>query len=220
MNYNYVGSVADRLMKFRSSLASTEEINENLFNAISIYIPKSLAEAQFASGAYDASAVTADNSALIIVTADNYASVLASTGGLYGQWLPIFRDGANLDVTLYCIVFDDTGFAPTLGANAIEWAPLTKAFKEVYFASYFKCLFSEHYDGKKVESDPAEATDYDDSNYFDMALCMSALCEGEATLSMFLNEVHVDVFKEGEADTNACKVMSLERGTETGKGAT
>ena len=32
MNYNYVGSVAERLMKFRSSLASTEEINENLFN--------------------------------------------------------------------------------------------------------------------------------------------------------------------------------------------
>lgn len=215
MNYNYVGSVAERLMKFRSSLASTEEINENLFNAISIYIPKSLAEAQFASGAYDASAVTADESALIIVTADNYADVLASTGGLYGQWLPIFNDGANLDVTLYCIVFDDTGFAPTLGANAIEWAPLTKAFKEVYFASYFKCLFSEHYDGKKVESDPAQATDYDDSNYFDMALCMSALCEGEATLSMFLNEVHVDVFKEGATDTNACKVMSLARGTET-----
>lgn len=215
MNYNYVGSVAERLMKFRSSLASTEEINENLFNAISIYIPKSLAEAQFANGAYDASAVTADESAVIIVNVDNYAKVLASTGGLYGQWLPIFRDGANLDVTLYCIVFDDTNFVPTLGANAIEWAPLSKAFKEVYFISYIKCLFSEHYDGKKVESDPAKETDYDDSNYFDMALCLSALCEGEATLSMFLCEVHDEVYKEGAVDPNVNKTMSLTRGAET-----
>lgn len=215
MNYNYIGSVAERLMKFRSSLASTEEINENLFNAVSIYIPKSLASAQFADGAYDAGAVTADESAVIIVTADNYNKVLASTGGLYGQWLPIFRDGTNLDVTLYCIVFDDTGFAPTVGASAIEWAPLSKAFKELYFISYFKCLFSEHYDGSKVESDPAEATDYDDSNYFDMALCLSALCEGEATLSMYLCEVHNKVFKEGEADPNVDKMMSLSRGDET-----
>ena len=215
MNYNYVGSVAERLMKFRSSLASTEEINENLFNAISIYIPKSIATAQFAGGAYDPSEVTASKFAVIPVTADNYADVFESTGALYAQWLPIFNDGSNLAVTLYCIIFDDTGFAPTLGATAIEWAPLTKAFKELYFISYFKCLFSEHYDGTKVEHDPAEAGDYDDSNYFDLALCLSTLCEGEPTLSMFLCEVHVTVFEDGSADTNECKVLSYERGDET-----
>lgn len=215
MNYNYIGSVAERLMKFRSSLASTEEVNENLFNAISIYIPKSIATAQFDAGAYDANEVTATTFAVITVTADNYTSVLESTGALYSQWLPIFRDGSNLDVTLYCIVFDDTGFSPTLGATSISWAPLSKAFKELYFISYFKCLLSEHYDGSKVEHDPAEAGDYDDSNYFDLALCLSALCEGEATLSMFLCEAHLEVFEDGSADANACKVMSHTRGDET-----
>ena len=132
MNLNYVGSVAERFMKFRSALASTEEIDENLFNALSIYIPKSLATAQFESGAYDGSKVTADKFAVITVTVDNYANVLKNTGALYAQWLPIFNDGTNLAVTLYCIVFDDTSFSPTLGAGAISWSPLTKAFKELY----------------------------------------------------------------------------------------
>ena len=142
MNLNYVGSVAERFMKFRSALASTEEIDENLFNALSIYIPKSLATAQFESGAYDGSEVTADKFAVITVTVDNYADVLKNTGALYAQWLPIFNDGTNLAVTLYCIVFDDTTFSPTLGAGAISWSPLTKAFKELYFISYLKFMFS------------------------------------------------------------------------------
>lgn len=215
MNLNYVGSVAERFMKFRSALASTEEIDENLFNALSIYIPKSLATAQFASDAYDASEVTADKFAVITVTVDNYLDVLESTGALYTQWLPIFNDGTNTAVTLYCIVFDDTSFSPTLGAGTISWSPLSKAFKELYFISYLKFMFSEHYDGSAVTHDPAEAGDYDDSNYFDMCLCLSALCEGEATLSYFMCEAHLEVFEEGEADANACKVMSQTRGDET-----
>ena len=215
MNLNYIGSVAERFMKFRSALASTEEIDENLFNALSIYIPKSLALAQFNSNAYDASAVTATNYAVIAVNVDNYTEVLDSAGALYAQWLPIFRDGTNFAVTLYCIVFDDTSFSPTLGAGAITWAPLTKAFNELYFISYFKFMFSEHYDGAKVVSDPVADTDYDDENYFDFCLCLSSLCEGEATLSFFLCEAHLDVYAEGGADTNVCKVMSQERGTET-----
>lgn len=215
MNLNYVGSVAERLMKFRSSLKATETVDEDLFNAISIYIPKSLASRQFVADAYDATEVTADKYAVITVTVDNYSTVLLSTGALYGQWLPIFNDGANLAVTLYCIVFDDTSFAPTLGANGLDWSPLTKAFKDLYFISYFKTLFSEHYDGTKVESDPSVETDYDDSNYFDLALCLSTLCEGETTLSMYLAEVHVTVFEEGGADTNVAKFMSQTRGDET-----
>ena len=50
MNLNYVGSVAERFMKFRSALASTEEIDENLFNALSIYRPKSLGAAPVERG--------------------------------------------------------------------------------------------------------------------------------------------------------------------------
>lgn len=214
MNINYVGSVAERFMKFRSRLAETEGVAEDLFNAISIYVPKSLAERNLASASYDPTAVTAENCAVIAVTVDNYKDVLAEGGALLIQWLPVFNDGTNFAVTLYVIVFDDTGFAPTATAGALTWSPLSKAFNELYFISLFKVMFSEHYDGSKVESDPAQATDYDDSNYFDMALCLSYLCEVESTLSWFLAEIKVAVY-DGATDTNACKIQSLTRGDET-----
>ena len=88
MNLNYVGSVAERFMKFRSRLAETEGVAEDLFNAISIYVPKSLAEANLASDSYDPTAVTADTYAVIAVTVDNYKDVLAEGGALLSQWLP------------------------------------------------------------------------------------------------------------------------------------
>lgn len=207
MNLNYVGSVAERFMKFRSSLAETEGVAENLFNAVSIYVPKSLAEAQLASGSYTPAEVTADKFAVITVTVDNYKEVLAEGSPLLTQWLPVFNDGANMAVTLYVIVFDDTGFAPTLTEGGISWSPLSKAFNELYFISFFKTMFSEHYNGKVVESE------YDDSNYFDMALALSALCETESTLSFDLCEVHIDVAES--TDLNACKIQTLTRGDET-----
>ena len=125
---------------------------------------------------------------------------------MLSQWLPVFNDGTNSAVTLYIIVFDDTSFAPTVTANALTWQPLTKAFNELYFISFFKTLFSEHYDGKKVTTEPAADTDYDDSNYFDMALCLSYLCEMESTLSFDLIELKVAV--PNGSDTNICKIMS------------
>ena len=206
MNLNYVGSVAERFMKFRSTLKTEENVENNLFNAVSIYVPKSLAAANLASGSYTPSEVTADKYAVIAVTVDNYTSVLAVGSVLLSQWLRVFNDGTNSAVTLYIIVFDDTGFSPTVTASALTWQPLTKAFNELYFISFFKTLFSEHYDGSKVESEPAAATDYDDSNYFDMALCLSYLCEMESTLSFDLIELKVAV-PDG-SDTNICKIMS------------
>ena len=214
MNINYIGSVAERFMQFRSRLAETEGVAENLFNAISIYVPKSLAQAQLSAEAYDPTTVTATNYAVIPVTVDNYKDVLADGSPLLSQWLPVFNDGTNFDVKLYVIVFDDTGFAPTVTAGAITWQPLTKAFNELYFISLFKTMFSEHYDGSKVEHDPAEAGDYDDSNYFDMALCLSYQCELESTLSWALLETKIVVY-DGVTDTNACKIQSQTRGAET-----
>lgn len=206
MNLNYVGSVAEKFMKFRSTLKTEENVENNLFNAVSIYVPKSLAAANLASGSYTPSEVTADKYAVIAVTVDNYTSVLAAGSVLLSQWLPVFNDGTNSAVTLYIIVFDDTSFAPTVTANALTWQPLTKAFNELYFISFFKTLFSEHYDGSKVTTEPAAASDYDDSNYFDMALCLSYLCEMESTLSFDLIELKVAV-PDG-SDTNICKIMS------------
>lgn len=215
MNLNYVGSVAERFMKFRSSLATEENISENIFNAISIYVPKSLASANLADGSYNPDDITATKYGVIAVNVDNYNKVFKAGGALLSQWLPIFNDGTNSAVTLYVIIFDDTSFTPTVTANGIVWNPLSKAFNELYFISFFKTMFSEHYDGSVVEHEPAEEGDYDDSNYFDMALCLAQLCEAESTLSFNLCEVHVTVPEEGAEDTNACKVMTQTRGEET-----
>lgn len=211
MNLNYVGSVAERFMKFRSTLQTEEDVTSNLFNAVSIYVPKSLAQANLASDSYTPSEVTADKYAVIPVTVDNYKSVLSDGSALLSQWIPVFNDGTNSAVTLYIIVFDDTGFAPTVTQGAVTWSPLTKAFNELYFISFFKTMFSEHYNGSKVV-DGSNA--YDDSNYFDMALALSYQCELESTLSFDLIEVNVDV-PESDTDPNACKVMTLTRGDET-----
>lgn len=215
MNINYVGSVAERFMKFRSTLKTEEDVTENLFNAVSVYVPKSLASANLASGSYTPSEVTPAKYAVIPVTVDNYASVFAEGSEMLSQWLPVFNDGTNGDITLYLIIFDDENFAPTVTAKGIVWEPLSKAFKELYFISFFKTMFSEHYDGSKVESDPSAETDYDDSNYFDMALALSALCEAEATLSVALIEAKIAVPEEGSADGNACKILTKTRGEET-----
>ena len=211
MNLNYVGSVAERYMQFRSRLSETEGVAEDLFNAISIYVPKSLAQAQFSAEAYDPTAVTPDNYAVIAVTVDNYKDVLADGSVLLSQWLPVFNDGTNFAVKLYLIIFDDTNFAPTLTAGAITWQPLTKAFNDLYFISVFKTMFSEHYDGSKVTGTSA---DYDDSNYFDMALCLAYQCELESTLSWALLAVKGTVY-DRVTDTNACFIQSLTKGDET-----
>ena len=217
-NLNYVGSVAERYMKFRSSLSTEENVSENLFDAVSIYLPKSLAGNNLAEGTYTPSEVTAEKYAVIPVTVDNYREVLKATGALLSQWTPVFNDGANVSVTLYVIIFDDADFAPVLGAQAIEWSPLSKAFNELYFISFFKTMFSEHYDGTKVESDPAQETDYDDSNYFDMALCLSNLCKNESTLSFDLCEIAVTVPET--TDTNTTLIMSKTRAEEEASATT
>ena len=212
-NLNYIGSVAERFMKFRSSLLTEENISENLFNAVSIYLPKSLASNNLADGSYDPAEITAEKYAVVKVTADNFREELKDTGSLLSQWTPVFNDGANVAVTLYIIIFDDTGFAPTLGAQSIAWSPLSKAFNELYFISFFKTMFSEHYDGSKVTHDPAEAGDYDDSNYFDMVMCLSNLCKNESTLSLCLCEVKVTVPVDS-TDPNICKILTEERADE------
>ena len=213
MNLNYVGSVAERFFKFRSRLQVTEGVAEDLFNAVSIYVPKSLAKANLSAEAYEESSVDAEHYAVIAVNVDNYTDVLASGSVLLSQWLPVFNDGTNFNVKLYVIVFDDTGFTPSLTAGAITWQPLTKAFNELYFISLFKVMFSEHYDGKKVATE--QETDYDDSNYFDMALCLAYLCETESNLSWALLEAKIDVLnKASDTDENPCKIQSITKGDE------
>jgi hypothetical protein len=211
MNLNYVGSVAERFMKFRSTLATEENVSENLFNALSIYVPKSLASANINSEALDPTTVTADNYAVIAVTVDNYKTVLSDTGSLLSQWLPVFNDGTNSSITIYLIVFDDTEFAPTVADKAIVWSPLKKAFDDLYFISCFKVMF---------DTDYTSLTDNEGTltvnNYADLALCLSYLCSTESTLSMCLTEIKVTVPEtKTSTDENAVKILSQSRGDET-----
>lgn len=216
MNVNYVGSLAERFMKFRASLEEGVGIAENLFDAISIYVPKSLAEDNLSESAYDPSDVTSTKYAVISVTVDNYKDVFADGSVMLSQWLPVFNDGTNSSVTLYVIVFDDTSFSPTTTATAITWTPLTQAFNELYFISFIKTMFSEHYNGETVTSEPSAETDYDDSNYFDMCLCLAYQCSLESELSFFMCEAHLTIpATASTTDGNACKVLSQTRGTET-----
>lgn len=211
MNLNYVGSLAERFMKFRSTLATEENVSENLFNALSIYIPKSLASANITAEALDPETVTADNYAVIAVTVDNYKSILSDTGNLLSQWSPVFNDGTNSSITIYLIVFDDTGFAPVITDKAISWTPLKKAFDELYFISCFKVMFDTDYTSiTEIEETPTV------NNFADLALCLSYLCANESTLSMCLMELKVTVpVTSASADENAFKILSLSRGDET-----
>lgn len=213
MNVNYIGSVAERFMQWRTSLEGEEDNSVNLFNAISIYIPASLGEDNIQD--FSASSVSADTPVVKTVTLDNYTDVLQ--GELLTQWLQAFNDGTNMEMILYLIVFDDTGFAPSMGSSNIEWEPLSSAFDKLYHISFFKCMFSELYDGSAAEG----ATD--DSNYFDMCLCLAYLCELETTLSQFLCELHVDfdlIASDLSSDDNACKIISLSEAEDTTGGET
>ena len=116
LNLNYIGSVAERFMRFRSRLAETEGVAEDLFNAVSIYVPKSLAEGNLASESYDPTTVTADNYAVIAVTVDNYKDVLAEGGALLSQWLPVcWRDGIVLLLRQFPYIF--SSFAIPMAGN-------------------------------------------------------------------------------------------------------
>jgi len=149
MNVNFQNSVADRRMKFSSTLEVKAAKENDNFNAFSIYIPKSFAEANLVD--FDASVVTKDDPAVITCTVDNYLEEMQ--GDILDQWRPIFRDDTNSDVVLYLIVFYDTDSDPTswvIGTKSISFAPLTTAFKKLYTISYMKFLFDPDYTGENV----------------------------------------------------------------------
>jgi len=215
-------------MRFRTALSAEAQAQDvNIFNALSIYVPKSLATGNIEAASYDPAAITPDDYGVIIVTVDNYKSILTSTGQLYAQWLPVFREDTNFNVTLYLIIFDDTGFSPTLGAAAMSWAPLTKAFNELFFISFFKTVFSDSYKTMlEVTSGTPDTYALSNGSYCDMALCLSALCEGEGTMSMCIIQNTVELPSgtfpdtEGTDGSNAVRVLDKTRGTETASAVT
>lgn len=209
INLNYEGSLAQRFMKFNSTLETTVDTSTNIFNALELFVPKSLASANLVNGSYDPAAVTSTSYVVLTVNVDNYKEIMASTGAMFAQWSPAFNDGTNSSLIIYIVIFDDTTFSPTLTATSISWAPLTQAFNELYFNAFFKTMFSEHYDGT---SDDTEDEVYDDSNYFDLVLCLDALCEAETNMSFCWNEIHVEV--PTSTDANTCKILSQTKAAE------
>jgi len=150
INYNYIGSVAERKMHFASSVEVIVDEKNELFNAVSIYIPASLAAANIVD--WDATWVTADKPAVFTCILRNYREIMK--GKLLDQWQDVFRMDTNFDVILYLIVFQDDSSTDSMWEIddvSIKFKPLTEAFNKLFFISYIKCLFDEHYDGRPVQ---------------------------------------------------------------------
>ena len=103
MNYNYVGSIAERKMKFSSTVGVAVDEKNELFNAISIYMPLSLAAANIVD--FNPEWVSAEKPAIFTCVLDNYKKTMK--GKLLDQWQDVFRQDTNASVILYVIVFLD-----------------------------------------------------------------------------------------------------------------
>jgi hypothetical protein len=150
MNYNYPGSVAEYDMNFASSVDVIVDEKTELFNAISIYVPMSLAVANIVD--FDPAWVTAEKPAVFTCVLDTYKNIMK--GQLLHQWEDVFRQDTNFDVILYVIVFLDD--ESTVGMWEMEdisitFKPLADAFNKLYFISYLKMMFDESYDGSPVQ---------------------------------------------------------------------
>ncbi len=146
-NLNYLGSLAQERMRFRSTTEVVVNNLNELFNAISIYVPKRFAQNNIVD--WDNSLLTAARPAVFKAVVDNYTTIMR--GDLLYQWQPVFRQDTNSDVTLYIIVFDDSvPGAWDISSRDIRYKPLEDAFNALFAFSYIKILFDPTYDGQDV----------------------------------------------------------------------
>ena len=143
------------------NFASTTEVIVNekneLFNALSIYVPLSLAGANIVD--FDPAWVSSEKPAVFTCVLNNYKKIMK--GKLLDQWQDIFQQDTNVDVILYLIVFQDgagTEGMWEIDDVSIKFAPLTKAFTKLFFISYVKTLFDETYSGKPIQLPPDPGT--------------------------------------------------------------
>jgi hypothetical protein len=149
MNYNYVGSISERKMHFSSFVEVVVDEKNELFNAISIYIPASLADRNIVD--FEEDWVTAEKPAVFTCALDNYKEIMK--GKLLDQWQDVFRMDTNPSVILYLIVFKDDSSTDVMWEiedTNIKFKPLTDAFNALFFISYPKVLFDEDYGGGLV----------------------------------------------------------------------
>jgi hypothetical protein len=149
MNFNYVGSISERKMHFSSTVDVTVDEKNELFHAVSIYVPMSLAKANIVD--FDTAWVSVEKPAVFTCVVDNYKEIMK--GKLLDQWADAFRQDTNASLILYVIVFlDGAGTADMweIDDASVKFAPITGAFNKLFFISYVKTLFDEEYDGKPV----------------------------------------------------------------------
>jgi hypothetical protein len=136
-------------MHFASSVEVVIDEKNELFNAISIYVPMSLAAANILD--FDPAWVSAEKPAVFTCVLDNYKKVMR--GKLLDQWQDAFRQDTNVSLILYVIVFLDDESTVNMWEMddvSIRFDPITNAFNKLFFISYMKTLFDETYDGKPV----------------------------------------------------------------------
>ena len=195
MQYNYKGSVAQRNVRFTSGIKLIpEDASVENFNSLLIYVPSRLATANIVD--YEGTGLTDDVPIVKTVTADNFSSVLQ--GDLLSQVKEVFADGANIQVTMYVVVFkcenDTAGTALQVSAKTINFPALTNAFNLTYWAAYFKFMFDTDYTGTG-----------EGVTYCDLALCLAQLCENETTISAC--PIFVKLTLAASGDTSLVKVL-------------
>jgi hypothetical protein len=149
--------VAEEDMKFSSSVDVENSENNELFNAISVYVPLSLAANNLVD--FDPAWVTKELPAVMTCVSDNYAKIMR--GRLFEQWDPAFLQGSNTSLTVYLIVFSDD--ESTVGDWSVDdvsirFEPLSAAFEKLSFISYVKMMFDEDNDGSPAVVGEAPGT--------------------------------------------------------------
>ena len=211
MNYNHKGSLAERFIRFRSSVLATQDTSSELFNTFQVFVPSTLAADNLIG--VDISTVQ-DQAVVLQVNVENYLEVMQ--GALLAQWGKVFNAGTNFSANLVIVVFyvpDGLGadvFADYLTVTefAIDYEYLTEAFEHLKYTAFHKTMFSPRYDGKAPGGG-----EYDDSNYFDMALSLAYLCKNNPEMSLNLAFVHQELPLE-LVDTNECWLLSKTRAEE------
>jgi hypothetical protein len=144
-------------MNFASSVDVIIDEKNELFHAISIYVPMSLAQANVVD--FDPAWVSSEKPAVFTCVFNNYKEVMK--GKLLDQWADAFRQDTNTSLILYVIVFldgDSTAGMWEVDDVSIKFAPITSAFNKLFFISYTKTLFDETYAGKPVIVPPVPGT--------------------------------------------------------------
>lgn len=133
-------------MNFASTVEVVADAKSDVFNAISLYVPSSLAQGNIVNWQQYASELTADRPIVLVADVSNYNTIM--DGELLRQWIPAFNQDTNIAMVVYLIVFDDTQSGGwSIQERSISYAPLSKAFEKLWFVSYIKMLFDPNMKG-------------------------------------------------------------------------